>query len=280
LTNSLKFLILIIVFTVFVDKRYSFAQNIPDNAYLLCTYKVIIVSDTNKRQNTQEDMAGLEISKNMSRYFSIYHEERTREQAEWKKNNGDKPMDVSAIFSNYKKRGLRIKIYKNYKSNQLTVFDNIANETFTFEEENPDFGWKILPDTMQILKQVCQKATCQFRGRKYEAWFAQGINVSEGPWKFYGLPGLILKVIDSNQDYSFEAISLEKIDYPIAPKPTKAIVSKRTVFNRIYKEFAANPAGFANANQQEEMSKNSNDPFVQKLMKFKFPYNPMELTDN
>ncbi len=269
-----------LAFTVLVDKKYSFAQNTPENAYLLCKYKVIIVSDTSKRQNTQEDLTGLEITKNMSRYFSIYNEERTNEQIEWKKNNGDKPMDASVSFSNYKKRGLKIKIYKKYSDNQLTVFDNIANETFTFEEQNPDFAWKILPDTMKVLNQVCQKATCQFRGRKYEAWFAQGINVSEGPWKFNGLPGLILKVIDSKQDYFFEAISIEKIDYPIAPKPTKAIVSKRTVFNRIYKEFAANPAGFTNATQQEEISKNSNDPFVQKLMKFKFPYNPMELTDN
>jgi GLPGLI family protein len=276
----MKLIKLTLLITILVSNFTNILSQESDNAYLSCKYKVIIVSDTNKRQNTQEDITGLEIGKNMSRYFSIYNEEQTKAQAEWKKNNGDKPMDASVSYSNYKKRGLRIKIYKNYVTNQLTVFDNIANETFTFEEENPDFGWKILPDTMQILKQVCQKATCQFRGRKYEAWFAQGINVSEGPWKFYGLPGLILKVIDSNQDYSFEAISLEKIDYPIAPKPTKAIVSKRTVFNRIYKEFAANPAGFANANQQEEMSKNSNDPFVQKLMKFKFPYNPMELTDN
>ncbi len=270
---------LITAFAFFASYNCIFAQT-PDTAYLLCKYKVIIVSDTNKRQNTQEDITGLEISKNISRYFSIYNEDRTKEQTEWKKNNGDKPIDGSVSYSNYKKRGLRIKIYKNYNANQLTVYDNIATETFTFEEENPDFGWKIFPDTMIILKQICQKATCQFRGRKYEAWFAQGINISEGPWKFNGLPGLILKISDSKQDYSFEAISIEKVDCAIAPKPTKAIVSKRTVFNRIYKEFSANPAGFGNATQQKELSENSNDPFAQKLMKFKFPYNPMELRDN
>jgi hypothetical protein len=133
---------------------------------------------------------------------------------------------------------------------------------------------------MTILNQICQKATCIFRGRNYEAWFAQGINVSEGPWKFNGLPGLILKITDSKQDYSFEAISIEKIDYPIAPKPIKAIISKRTVFNRIYREFAANPMGAVDSSKQKELSENSNDPFVKKMMKYKLPYNPMELTDN
>ncbi len=271
--SSLLFLFL------WLSDNFVYSQNL-ENAYLLCKYRVVFVSDTSKRQKAQEDITGIEIGKSQSRYFSIYNEERAKEQADWKKNNGDKPMDSSIMLSNYRKRGIGTKIYKNYQTHQLIVFDNIATETFTFEEENPDFAWKILPDTMRILNQICQKATCQFRGRKYEAWFAQEINVSEGPWKFNGLPGLILKVIDSNQDYFFEAISIEKVDYPIASKPTKAIVSKRTVFNRIYKEFTANPVGFANAAQQDELSKNSNDPFVQKLMKAKFPYNPMELTDN
>ena len=268
------------LFIVSVDKRYSFAQETPDNAYMLCKYRVVSVSDTSKRQKIQEDITGLEIGKGQSRYFSTYNEERAKEQLEWKKNNGDKPMDSSIMLSNYRKRGVGTKIYKNYQANQITTYDNIATETFTFEEENPDFGWKILSDTMTILNQICQKATCQFRGRNYEAWFAQGINLSEGPWKFNGLPGLILKVIDSKHEYSFEAISIEKVDYPIAPKPTRATVSKKAVFNRTYKEFTQNPAAFANAIQKEEMAKNSNEPFVQRLMKAKFPYNPMELTDN
>ena len=270
---------LLVCLILLLDNNFIFAQTL-DNSYLLCKYKVIIVSDSSNRQKIQEDVTGLEIGKTQSRYFSIYNEDQIKLRDEWKKNNGNKPIDPSIMLSNYRKRGTNTKIYKNYKSNQLTVFDNIAMETFTFEEENPDFGWKIFPDTMIILKQICQKATCQFRGRKYEAWFAQGINVSEGPWKFNGLPGLILKVIDSKQDYSFEAISIEKIDYPIAPKPTRATVLNRAVFNRTYKEFTQNPAAFANATQQEEMAKNSNEPFVQRLMRAKFPYNPMELTDN
>ena len=29
----------------------------------------------------------------------------------------------------------------------------------------------------------CQKAECDFRGRRWEAWFTPEIPVSEGPWK-------------------------------------------------------------------------------------------------
>lgn len=269
----------LLLYLFLLSRDFIYAQTL-ENAHLLCKYKVAFVTDTNKRQNIQEDITGLEIDKNQSHYFSIYNEEQIKIREGWKKNNGDKSMDPSVFLSTYRKRGTATKVYKNYKSNKITIFDNISTETFTFDEENPNFGWNVLPDTMIILKQVCQKATCQFRGRKYEAWFAQGINVSEGPWKFNGLPGLILKITDLKQDYSFEAISIEKIDYPIAPKPIKAIISRRTVFNRIYREFAANPMGSLDSSKQKELSENSSDPFVQKLMKYKLPYNPMELTDN
>jgi GLPGLI family protein len=268
------------IFAICLNVQYTFSQNSVENAYLLCKYKVRSILDTSKRGKIKEDITGLEIGKNGSRYFSIYNEERAKELEEWKIKNGDKPRDISLLLKASEKSGTPIKIYKYYKINQITTFDNIAREAFTYEEENPDFGWKILPDTMTILNQICQKATCIFRGRNYEAWFAQGINVSEGPWKFNGLPGLILKITDSKQDYSFEAISIEKIDYPIAPKPIKAIISKRTVFNRIYREFAANPMGAVDSSKQKELSENSNDPFVKKMMKYKLPYNPMELTDN
>ena len=54
----------------------------------------------------------------------------------------------------------------------------------------------------------CQKAECDFRGRRWEAWFTPEIPVSEGPWKLKGLPGLILYARDTTGQYSFEAVSV------------------------------------------------------------------------
>ena len=59
-------------------------------------------------------------------------------------------------------------------------------------------------------------ATADFRGRRWTAWFATDIPVSDGPWKLGGLPGLILEAYDDGQQHVFTAVGLERVkDEPI-----------------------------------------------------------------
>ena len=60
---------------------------------------------------------------------------------------------------------------------------------------------------------MVQKASCDFGGRRWEAWFTPEIPYSEGPYKFCGLPGLILNIADTDGHYVFELLSIE------APEP-------------------------------------------------------------
>ncbi len=61
---------------------------------------------------------------------------------------------------------------------------------------------------MTILNYQCHKAETTFRGRSYTAWFTIDIPINEGPWKLYGLPGLILKLEDNDLLFSYEAVGL------------------------------------------------------------------------
>ncbi len=47
-------------------------------------------------------------------------------------------------------------------------------------------------------------------GRLWEAWFSPDLPFSEGPYKFSGLPGLIMKVKDARGHYEFTINSLTK----------------------------------------------------------------------
>ena len=70
-------------------------------------------------------------------------------------------------------------------------------------------------DTTTVIGYLCQKATCYFRGRNYTAWFTTDIPISNGPWKFGGLPGLILKIYDNDKLYTFECIKIENGNFTI-----------------------------------------------------------------
>lgn len=48
-------------------------------------------------------------------------------------------------------------------------------------------------------------------GRQWIAWFTSEIPLSEGPYKFGGLPGLILEVADSEGDYRYTCIGIANL---------------------------------------------------------------------
>lgn len=96
-------------------------------------------------------------------------------------------------------------IYSHYpEKGKMLVQDEGSSDFYKYTETLPLQEWSIEEDTMYIVGYLCQKATCQWRGRQYTAWFAPDISLGYGPYKFGGLPGLIMKVEDSKQRYSFQ----------------------------------------------------------------------------
>ncbi|MEJ7664771.1 MAG: GLPGLI family protein [Hymenobacter sp.] len=55
-----------------------------------------------------------------------------------------------------------------------------------------------------------------------EAWFTREVPVGDGPYKFYGLPGLIVKVRDTRGHYDFELTQLRQLVPPGAHRPAQS----------------------------------------------------------
>lgn len=121
----------------------------------------------------------------------------------------DRPGETSSSDSN---DGESYQIIKDLISNSLLYVDYVEmqNDTYGYNDEL-ELPWQINPDTASILAYPCQKATVDFRGRTYTAWFSTDIPINDGPWKFMGLPGLILKISDTNNLFCFEMIGIENI---------------------------------------------------------------------
>ena len=56
----------------------------------------------------------------------------------------------------------------------------------------------------KINNYLCKNAQTYFRGRVYEVWYTEELPISLGPWKFNGLPGLILSAYDKEGVYKWE----------------------------------------------------------------------------
>jgi GLPGLI family protein len=80
------------------------------------------------------------------------------------------------------------------------------------KEVSLNLNWRLKDEIKKIGNFNCQKATTEFRGREYIAWFTKDVLVPFGPWKFQGLPGLIIEIYDTNRVFHIIAkkVKIEK----------------------------------------------------------------------
>lgn len=71
-------------------------------------------------------------------------------------------------------------------------------------------NWKLSNETKTEGNFQLQKATTDFGGRHWTAWFCKEIDLNEGPYKFRGLPGLIFEVSDDKKNYLFKLSKSQK----------------------------------------------------------------------
>lgn len=110
--------------------------------------------------------------------------------------------------------GTTEKLYKNRRSGEMTLINDYSSALYRCSDPIGPFNWTITSDTATIFGYSCQKAETAFRGRDYEVWFAPEIPLNDGPWKFFGLPGLIMRVCNRENKIAFDCIGLQYLDNP------------------------------------------------------------------
>ncbi len=248
--------------------------NVIDTSILTITYNVDIVNDTANPSNLQKDILVLQIGENISKSYSnslfqadsIYTENI-------KKGLSKSPMFQGSVPP--------VEIFKNYPANKTTVIYRTFGEgpTFLYTEDSLKFEWKILPDTKEHLSYSCQKAITTFRGRTYEAWFTFDIPISEGPYKFKGLPGLILQIQDSKNQYVFDCIGIEKKTNCDAIKMWDWEYEEisREKLNTFIKRIHENPISFLKTSGITLLQKGKEGQVEPVSESHRSPYNPIEL---
>lgn len=101
----------------------------------------------------------------------------------------------------------------NIKSSAISYFMSVGSDELSAYTVNLDYkryivrdtsivlNWKIdKKSTKKINDYTCYKATTSFRGRNYVAYYTEDIPLPYGPFKFKGLPGLILEIQNLEDD--------------------------------------------------------------------------------
>lgn len=247
-------------------------KNVLDTCSMSIQYRLTSVPNVDEPEKTNENTMLLQVGKRISKYvdYKEYVSDSLLEVHVAQKM--DMVESVNTLVP-LLKGALSISIFKNYQDGNLVVSDRIPlGGTYKYEEPMQLQDWALVDGEQMVCGYRCQKATTTFRGRTYTAWYAPEIAVVDGPWKFSGLPGLILQVEDSEGHYKFECISIEKntTPKPIYEKEADYVNTSREKFMKALADYYVNPSAVA---------QNSGVTFLNlpaSANKAR-PYNPMEL---
>ena len=218
--NEMK-IVVYLLFLTSLAVQAAAREPVLDLAYMKCLYRYVYLNDT-LTGKTKDDLLILQIGKSISKCFSHYSNQVDSLSA---LPNGD--MIIGKMINdamnngefmrgNYPHKRLKTYIYKNYPEGRMTVTDGLILQDYRYVDSLHTQIWTMGDSTREVLGYTCQQATADFRGRRWTAWFATDIPVSDGPWKLGGLPGLILEAYDEGQQHVFTAVGLERVkDEPI-----------------------------------------------------------------
>ena len=190
------------------------AQN-SDKALARVRYSFTHQNDTTQKDKPHTENMLLVIGKNASVYTSY---DKLNQEIEMKKNLMEQMKNQAGsgnisikIDKTGNKPTTAVDYYYFANENKFFTKERLVTN-YLIEEEAPKIDWKISKDTASFSGVLCQKATANFKGRNWIAWFAQDLPFQSGPWKLNGLPGLIVEAYDDKKEVQFQFAGIENIE--------------------------------------------------------------------
>ncbi len=201
------------------------------------TYDYNYLLDTTDITKVKNDMMLVQVGASASKYFSYRSmvidsliniapiEEIMNNPAKYAKNTTEE-------------------LYKNYPKGKMTTLDCISLNWVRCVEKIPQFDWKLMGETKEIMCYECRRAEWTFGGRNWVAWYTEEIPVGVGPWKLDGLPGAIVEASDSEGHYTFKLIGVKMSpERKMTLTDTKFIDASLKQYYKTKRKYIENPLG-------------------------------------
>ncbi|MGV0979970.1 GLPGLI family protein [Empedobacter falsenii] len=176
------------------------------------------------RSNIKQTSARMEEmlvnSENKRYYFELFVNAANSNFTEIERINNEQGRGISVgLLSNVSSN-----IYKDFNSKELYENNKMKPKLF-IKDSIQTFPWVLSKEESTILGYKVRKATYTNPTQTVEAWYAPDLPFRDGPSRFNGLPGLILKIkfklpftSDMDTNVSFTAIDVKpyagKIELP------------------------------------------------------------------
>ncbi|MGC4128197.1 MAG: GLPGLI family protein [Bergeyella sp.] len=178
----------------------------------------------------------LNVTKN-TMYLDIYKEGSLFFDAKYQKDSVNFHGYIEYSVNSTNINDIVLKSYPNYSINWISKIDQYYYKI----NDKRTLKWVLLNEKENIGEIETQKATVSFGGRNWIAWFSKDIPIQDGPYKFCGLPGMIIKIEDDSRTHSF---TLREI---IENPNKKLIFTQKTIsinyekYKKLYNENRNNP---------------------------------------
>jgi len=210
---QLFFIIQLLPIQVFAQ-FFDHPSTVLDSANLSITYALAWKQDTNHLEKVRQEDMILLLGKKTSLFMS-----KNLQQFILSGRKAEREGRLNDFFSGGEINNFRTRysytIFKNYPVGRITYTDKVIPSFLQYDEDMDVFEWQLtnLVDTIGDYLAHC--AYTEYGGRQWVAWYTTDIPLNDGPYKFRGLPGLIIRLYDKQNHYTFDMIKMERTDEAI-----------------------------------------------------------------
>lgn len=212
---------------------------IAQNKRFIYEYKFI--SDSTNVDDVKTEMMFLDTTKDGSKYYSytVFNSDSIMKVDLEKQLAATGSINVK---SDMRKGDVRYSVTKTYPDYKINLHRRLGMDAYNISDDRK-INWKILSEKEKIGEWNAQKAEADFAGRKWIAWFSTEIPIQDGPYKFRGLPGLIVKIEDKTGSHKMELKGIKNTvgDVDINVWEAKEIAVNSKQFQKVLKEYENDP---------------------------------------
>lgn len=204
-------------------------------------YEYKFISDSTNVEDVKTEMMFLDTTKDGSKYYSytVFNSDSLMKVDLEKQLAATGSINVK---SDMMKGFVRYSVTKTYPDYKLNLHRKLGMDAYNISDDRK-INWKISSDKEKIGEWNAQKAEADFAGRHWIAWFSTEIPIQDGPYKFRGLPGLIIKIEDKKGSHKMELKGIKNIagDINVNVWNAKEIAVNSKQFQKVIKEYENDP---------------------------------------